>query len=127
MTPTDMSRIESAMRTAMAYNEAFNRHDVPAMLQLLSEECIFEHHHPAPEGRVLKGKEAISQFWLAYFERFPQASRNIEEVFGLGRRCVLRWQGDGMGPAGGSGHLRGVDICQAADDLLIEVFSYVKG
>jgi hypothetical protein len=38
MSPIRMSRLESAMRLVLAFNEAFNRHDVAGMLQLMSDE-----------------------------------------------------------------------------------------
>ena len=51
----------------------------------------------------------------------------IEEVFGMGRRCIVRWRGDGMGASGAPGHVRGVDVFQVRDGLITEMFSYVKG
>lgn len=40
MSPARMSRIESATRTILAFNEAFNRHDVAGMMQLMSDDCV---------------------------------------------------------------------------------------
>ncbi len=34
MSPTRMAKIESAIRIVLQFNEAFNRHDVAAMMQL---------------------------------------------------------------------------------------------
>jgi hypothetical protein len=42
MSPIRMSKIESGMRVVLEFNEAFNRHDVTGMMQLLSDDCVFE-------------------------------------------------------------------------------------
>ena len=34
-----------------SFNEAFNRHDVDALAELLSEDTVFEDTSPAPDGR----------------------------------------------------------------------------
>jgi hypothetical protein len=38
MSPIRMSKLEAAMRVVLAFNEAFNRHDVPGMMQLMSDK-----------------------------------------------------------------------------------------
>ncbi len=122
-----MSRIETAMRTVLKFNEAFNRHDVAGMIQLVSDDCIFENTTPAPDGTVYTGKEAITQFWQDFFRQSPQAHIQIEEIFGLGFRCIMRWRYEWVGAAGQKSHIRGVDIFKLKDNAIIEQFSYVKG
>ena len=56
MSPTRMSRIESATRIVLEFNEAFNRHDVAGMMRLMSDDCVFENTDPAPDGTVYSGK-----------------------------------------------------------------------
>lgn len=121
-----MSRIESAMRVVLAFNEAFNRHDVAGMMQLVSDDCLFESSAPAPDGAVYRGKEAMTQFWQAFFRHSPEARMEIEEIFGLGMRCVMRWRYHWTSPAGEKRYVRGVDICQVKNGLICEKLSYVK-
>ncbi len=92
MSPTRLSRLESGVRTVLAFNEAFNRHDVSAMLQLMSDDCIFENTAPAPDGTLYAGKESLAQFWRDFFSASPRARIHIEEIFGLGYRCIMRWR-----------------------------------
>ncbi len=122
-----MSKIESAMRTVLKFNEAFNQHDVAGMIQLLSDDCIFENNVPAPDGAVHTGKAAVTQFWQEFFRESPQAHIEIEEIFGLGFRCIMRWRYEWVDAAGQKNHIRGVDIFKLKDDAIIEQFSYVKG
>ena len=128
MSPIRMSKIETAMRIVMEFNEAFNRHNVPGMMQLMSEDCVFENTDPAPDGTRYAGKEAVTQFWQDFFRQSPSAHIDIEEIFGMGNnRCVMRWRYHWVDAAGKEGHVRGVDIFRVRDGLISEKLSYVKG
>jgi predicted SnoaL-like aldol condensation-catalyzing enzyme len=122
MSPTHLSRLESAMRVVLDFNAAFNRHDVAGMMQLMSDDCLFENTAPAPDGTVYKGKEAVTRFWQEFFRESPQAHIDIEEIFGLGMRCIMRWK-----YSWGEGYVRGVDIFNVTEGLISEKLSYVKG
>jgi steroid delta-isomerase-like uncharacterized protein len=122
-----MSKLEAAMRIVLDFNQAFNRHDVPGMMQLMSEDCVFENTHPAPDGTVYSGKEAVAQFWQTFFRESPNAHIDIEEIFSLGNRCVMRWKYSWVDEEGKPGHVRGVYIFNVRDGLIAEKYSYVKG
>ena len=127
MCPIRMSRIESAIRIVLEFNEAFNRQDVAGMMQLVSDDCIFENTEPAPDGSIYAGKETQTQFWQDFFRESPQAHINIEEIFGLGLRCVMRWRYEWVDGTGKKGHVRGVDIFQIKNGSICKKLSYVKG
>lgn len=127
MSPIRMSKLESGLRIVLEYNEAFNRHDVAGMLQFLSQDCLFETTGPAPDGAVCSGKAAIAQYWQEFFRESPAGHVEIEEIFGMGLRCIMRWKYT-WGNAGGSkAHVRGVDIFQIKEGLICEKLSYTKG
>lgn len=127
MSPARMARIESAIRTALAYHEAFNRHDVAGILQLISADCIFETAQPAPDGSVYTGKDAIAQYLQNFFSTSPDVHMEIEEAFGFGERCILRWKQSRLDAAGEKLHIRGADIFREQNGLIREKLSYVKG
>jgi limonene-1,2-epoxide hydrolase len=127
MTPTHLQKMESAMRTVLAFNQALNRHDVDGMMTLMSEDCVFENTAPAPNGTVYTGKAAVTAFWQEFFQNSTEAHIAIEEVFGLGERCIMRWRYEWMDAGGNEGHVRGVDIFRVRDGLITEKLSYVKG
>ena len=123
MSPIRMSKIEGALRAVLAFNDAFNRHDVAGMMNLMTDDCLFENTDPAPDGTAYSGKEVVTQFWQDFFRESPQAHIEIEEAFGLGKnRCVMRWKYTWV-----DGHVRGVDIFKVRDGLISEKLSYVKG
>lgn len=122
MSPIRMAKIESAIRLVLEFNEAFNRHDVSGMMHLMSDDCVFENTNPAPDGTLYSGKETVTRFWQDFFRESPQAHIDIEEIFGFGNRCIMRWK-----YSWGDGHVRGVDVFKLKDGLISEKLSYVKG
>jgi len=127
MSPTRMSRLESAIRLVLEFNKAFNRHDVAGMMRLMNDDCVFENTAPAPDGAVYSGKEAVTRFWENFFRASPNAHIEIEDIFGFGDRCVMRWRYDWVDGQGKKGHVRGVDIFKVEDGSICEKLSYVKG
>lgn len=125
MSPIRMERLESGVRTVLAFTEAFNQRDLPGMLQLISEDCSFEP--PSPGDAHLRGKPAVSRYWQDYFNCFPQAHIKIEEAFGFGLRCVSRWNCTRTNSSGTTTTFRGVDLVRIQDSLIIEHLSYIKG
>ena len=122
MTPTRMSKIESSVRTVMDFNDAFNRHDIAGMMKLTTDDTVFENTSPSPDGTRYSGKDAVTNFWEDFFREAPNAHIDIEEIFGFGNRCVMRWT-----YTWGDGHVRGVDVFKLRDGLICEKLSYVKG
>jgi predicted SnoaL-like aldol condensation-catalyzing enzyme len=125
MSPAKMSRIESASRLALDLNKAFNLHDVVDMSKLISADCILEDHDPAPDGAVYSGRDAISRYWRDLFARSPRIHQEIEDIFGMGNRCVMRWKL--IRSEGKDTLLKGIDIYQVRGDLISQIWSYVKG
>jgi predicted SnoaL-like aldol condensation-catalyzing enzyme len=122
-----MPKVEAAMRIVLAFNDAFNRHDVPEMMKKMSDNCVFENTDPAPDGTRYSGKDVVTQFWHNFFQESPHAHIEIEEIFSLGNRCIMRWTYSWEDAEGEKGHVRGVDIFRVEDGLIAEKFSYVKG
>jgi predicted SnoaL-like aldol condensation-catalyzing enzyme len=127
MSPARLARFELAVRTVLEFNEAFNRHDVAGMMQLMSDDCVFENTDPAPDGAVYSGREAVTRFWQDFFRESPQARIEIEEIFGFGFRCIMRWRYTWVDAAGTEGHVRGVDLFKLRNGFICEKLSYVKG
>ncbi len=127
MSPIRMERLESGVRVVIAFNEAFNRHDIPAMMELMSEACVLESYAPAPDGARYEGKQAITRFWQELFTRAPDAHLKVEDIFGFGHRCIMLWRYDWTDSSGTKKHLRGVDISREQDGIIHEKLLYGKG
>ncbi|MEJ5223369.1 MAG: nuclear transport factor 2 family protein [Anaerolineales bacterium] len=127
MSPIRMSKVETALRLALDFTEALNRHDVGAMMQLMSEDCIFENTTPAPDGTRYSGKESVARFWEDFFRNSPQAHIEIEDAYGMGHYCVMLWRYTWVNASGTAGYVRGIDLFKERGGLLCEKLSYVKG
>ncbi len=122
-----LQKVESAIRVVLAFNEAFNRHDIPGMMSLMTDDCIFDNTSPAPDGTLYQGKEVVTRYWQEFFRESPQAHIEIEDIFGFGRHCVMRWRYNWVDASGVKGYVRGVDLYKEKDGLICEKRSYVKG
>ncbi len=112
----------STADTINAFNEAFGRQDVDAVMSLMTDDCIFENTLPTPDGERVVGQAAVRKFWEKFFGGTPQARFETEEVVVAGDRAVVRWRFDW-----GSGHVRGIDLFKVRDGKVAEKMSYVKG
>lgn len=127
MPPVRMSKIEEALRVVLAYNAACNRHDIMGMMQLISDNCVFESADPAPDGAVYSGKAEISKYWQDLFTEAPEVQIKLEDAFGFGDRCIKHWRYQVNLADAPSDFMRGVDIVKVNNGLICEIFSYVKG
>jgi ketosteroid isomerase-like protein len=126
VTPTD-TQTEATLAVINQFNAAFNRHDVPAVMALMTEDCLFDNTTPAPDGERFVGQEAVRHFWETFFRSSPDAVFQSEEVFAHADRCVIRWRFEWTNADGSRGHVRGVDVLRVRDGKVAEKLAYVKG
>jgi ketosteroid isomerase-like protein len=118
---------QSTIEVIEKFNEAFNRHDVPAVMALMTEDCIFDNTYPPPDGERFVGQKAVRRFWEEFFRSSPDAVFKSEEMITLGDRCVIRWRYEWTNTDGSRGHVRGVDVFRVRDGKVAEKLAYVKG
>ena len=117
---------EDTLAAVQRFNDAFNRHDVDAVMAAMTEDCVFDNTRPPPDGERIQGQAAVRTFWTEFFRRSPHARFTTEELFAAGDRCVVRWVYHWVRD-GQAGHVRGVDIFRVRDGKIAEKLSYVKG
>jgi ketosteroid isomerase-like protein len=110
-----------------AFTDATNSHDVERMLELVSDDVVFEGTTPPDGLRIVGDKAALRELWEGIFRDSPRAVVAIEEVIVSGDRCTvrLRYIFDRDRPQ--DGHVRGVDVMRLDDGRIAEKLSYVKG
>ncbi|HWA58275.1 MAG TPA: nuclear transport factor 2 family protein [Gemmatimonadales bacterium] len=116
----------ATLATIERFMDAFNRHDVDAIMELMTDDCAFENTRPAPDGQRFVGQTAVRAVWVAMFARSPQALFETEETFAAGERAAVRWKYTWVRD-GQPGHVRGVDLFRIRDGKVAEKLSYVKG
>ena len=122
-----MSRVESAIRIGLKYNEAINKHNLEALSELITVDCILESSGPPPMGTTFSGKPELTKFWQNYFEASPGVRIELEDISSLGFKCIMRWHYDFPEKGEESVNLRGVDILELKQGLICKIWSYVKG
>ena len=126
MTSAPADSAETALQVVSRFNDAFNRHDVPAIMAAMTEDCVFDSTRPPPDGERLVGQTVVRGFWEGFFARSPHARFETEEMFASGDRVVVRWVYHWVRD-GQPGHVRGVDLFRVRDGRVAEKLSYVKG
>ena len=121
-----MSTPADPLAVVRRFNDAFNRHDVDAVMAVMTDDCVFESTRPAPDGARYEGSAAVRAFWEQFFANSPQARFEFTDMFAAGDRCVVRWTYHWV-KATGAGHVRGVDVFRVRDGKVAEKLSYVKG
>ena len=112
---------DGARVTVEKFHEAFIRHDIAALAQLITEDCVFEDTTP-PDGVRHVGRDAVLEAWREFFAQSPEAHFDVEEIITAGDRVVVPWRYQWAG-----GHVRGVDLVLVHDGRLAESLAYVKG
>jgi cation diffusion facilitator family transporter len=108
------------------FNEAFNRHDVDAVMAAMTDDCVFENTSP-PDGRRYEGPASVRAAWEEFFAASPDAHFDGEDVIVAGDRCVVQWRYTWTNDDGTTGTLRGVDVLRVRDGRVAEKLAYVKG
>ena len=123
MTPST----DKSLALVLRFNDALNARDVDTLMRLMTDDCLFENTFPAPDGARYSGQAAVRAFWEEFVRGSTEAKFEIEEIFGMDERVVMRWRYHWIDLQGQAGHIRGVDVYTVKDGLIAEKLSYVKG
>jgi ketosteroid isomerase-like protein len=108
------------------FNEAFNRHDVDAVMAAMTDDCVFESTAP-PTGDRHEGAAAVRNAWDTFFAASPTAHFDTEEMIIAGDRAVVCWRYSWKDTDGTTDMIRGVDVLRVRDGRVAEKLAYVKG
>lgn len=124
---TDKSIADSTIQLVKHFNDALNAHNVDKMMQFMTEDCVFENTYPAPDGTRYEGQPVVRAFWDDFMRTSREPRIQIEEIFALGDRCIMRWTYYWLDAQGRPSHIRGIDVYKVRHGLIAEKLSYVKG
>ncbi len=103
----DPAKVELLRRVA----DAFNRHDLEAIMAAFSDECVFESPRgPDPWGKRFDGKSAVREGLAARFAGIPDVHYGDDEHFACGERGVSEWTLTGTTIDGEKLEVRGCDL-----------------
>ena len=111
----------SPQQAVTRFQEAFDAHDVKAVMAAMTPDCVFEDTSP-PDGTRHVGAAAVRHAWQTLFAASPEGVFQTEDTIDAGEHIIVRWRYDW-----GDGHVRGVDVFTTRDGLVAEKLAYVKG
>jgi ketosteroid isomerase-like protein len=110
-----------------AIADAFNRHDVDAVMSFFTDDCVFETPRgPEPCGRRLVGVEAVREGVAARFAGIPDVKYGDATHWVLAGRGVSEWTLTGTTTDGERLELRGCDLWTFRDGKVLKKDSYWK-
>ena len=111
-----------------SWNEAWNAHDLDAIMELFHDDVLFENW----TGGVARGKVALREAWEPWFAQDSSFRFTDEDLFvdEASQRALYRWQLDWPshepGYVGKAETRRGVDALTFRDGLIVEKLTYSK-
>ena len=97
--------------------DAFNRHDLEAIMSFFSEDCIFDSPRgPDRFGRRFVGKDEVRRGLASRFEGIPDVHYRDGDHFVCGRRGASEWTIVGTTVDGERIDVRGCDLWTFGDD-----------
>jgi ketosteroid isomerase-like protein len=106
------------------FNDVFQLHDPSALHELVAEDCVIENTQPAPNGSRHVGRDACIALWTG-IATAPGTHFELENVIVTGDRAIILWRF--WWREGEANSVRGVNLMQVRDGLIIEAKGYVKG
>ena len=107
-----MSSAEATTTPSLqALLDAFNAHDVDAILSLFTEDCVYDAPRgPAPGGRRFVGKDQVRKGFQARFDGIPDVVWADARHWSSGDRGVSEWTIRGTQSTGEPIEVRGCDL-----------------
>ena len=92
MTSDDAMNASAALKLLEAFAQAYNRHDVDAIMALMTRDCVFLSYFGSdPCGERFEGFEKVRQRVAAGLADFPDARWDDLNHFVSGNRGVSEW------------------------------------
>lgn len=107
--------------------DAFNAHDVDAIMSFFTEDCVFDMPRgPAPGGRRLVGTAQVRRGIQSRFDGIPDVHYGDDRHWVCGDRAVSEWTLRGTRRTGEPIEVRGCDLFELADGRIRRKDSFWK-
>jgi ketosteroid isomerase-like protein len=107
--------------------DAFNAHDVDAIMAFFAEDCVMDMPRgPGPGGRRLVGRQQVREGIQSRLDGIPDVHYGDDSHWRCGDRGVSEWTLSGTQPTGERIAVRGCDLLQFADGKISRKDSFWK-
>ena len=118
---------EVTTEVLQAFADAWNRHDVDALMAFMTEDCVFEASAGADIcGSRYAGREAVRAGFAEVWAVFPDAHWGNARHFVLGDRGVSEWTFTGTRADGSRVEVHGCDLFTFRGGKILLKNSYRK-
>lgn len=110
-----------------SFADAFNDHDVAAIMSYMTDDCVFEASAgPDFDGEKFTGQQQVKEAFEKVFETFPDAHWGNTKHFVAGNRGFSEWIFTGTKSDGTNVELTGCDLFTFKDGQIAVKNSYRK-
>jgi steroid delta-isomerase-like uncharacterized protein len=121
--PTDLPTTD----LLRSFLDAFNRHDLDAIMSFFADDCVFEMPRgPDPWGRRYVGKQQVREGLATRFTGIPDVHYDEDRHFVSGDVGVSQWTLSGTTREGKRIEVRGLDVLDFRDGKVVRKDSYWK-
>lgn len=107
--------------------DAFNAHDLDAVMRLFADDCVLElPRGPDPWGRRLEGREHVRAGLAGRFAGIPDVHYGDARHWVAGDRGCSEWLLTGTSVEGERIEVRGCDLFELRDGTVVRKDSYWK-
>jgi len=118
---------EVTVEFLQAFADAWNRHDIDALMSFMTEDCVFESSAGAEVcGTRFTGAEAVREGFAKAWETLPDAGWNEARHFICGNRGVSEWTFTGTQADGKHVEVTGCDVFTFRAGKILVKNSYRK-
>lgn len=107
--------------------DAFNRHDLDAIMTFFADDCVLEMPRgPHSWGRRFVGRDQVREGLASRFAGLPDVHYGDDTHWVCGTKGVSEWTVTGTTPAGACIEVRGCDHFEFRDGKIVKKDSYWK-
>ena len=126
-TQTNLKGMGITVDTLKQILEAFNRHDLDAIMEFFSDDCSFDSPKgPDPWGKRSIGKEQVREALAGRFTGIPDVHYGEDRHWVANNMGVSEWTLTGTTTSGVSLKVRGCDLWEFRNGKVIRKDSYWK-
>lgn len=115
------------VETLKAFLDAFNRHDLDAIMSFFADDCVFYMPRGSePWGQRFMGRDAVREGLASRFAGLPDVHYGDDRHWVCGQLGVSEWLLTGTTQEGKRIEVRGVDLLEFKDGKIIRKDSYWK-
>jgi len=126
-THTNLQEMSITVETLKQILDAFNRHDLNAIMEFFSDDCSFDFPRgPDPWGQRFIGKEKVREALSSRFKGVPDVHYGNDRHWVAANMGVSEWTLTGTTTSGVSLKVQGCDLWEFRNGKIVRKDSYWK-